>query len=240
MVRQTSGVRRLVVFGWRRLAATSVARASVVVLVTAVAGAAVYASIPGAGGVISGCYKKSGGALRMLDAEVDQCNPLNETSITWNQVGPQGPPGPPGPPGPQGPPGLDGPQGPQGPAGPEGPAGPVGPGGPAAMLKINGDGAIQSCFNAATGSSTIPCGFTVGKYSGGGHFFVALGFDLRRRVVLLSVQNACCKEAVVANYEVSAFSFPNAVDVMVSIVDEKPGDRDSITLTDRPFSMVVY
>jgi hypothetical protein len=61
-----------------------------------------YASIPDANGVIQGCYKKSGGTLRVIDTETTQCDPRNETSLTWNQSGPQGPEGPQGPQGPAG------------------------------------------------------------------------------------------------------------------------------------------
>jgi hypothetical protein len=59
-------------------------------------GGVAYATIPGPGGVISGCYKKSGGALRVIDSSVTNCA-SNETSLPWNQAGLQGPPGPPGP-----------------------------------------------------------------------------------------------------------------------------------------------
>ena len=51
--------------------------------------------------VIHGCFKKSGGDLRIL-ARGTSCNP-SETPISWNLSGPQGPAGPTGPPGPQGP-----------------------------------------------------------------------------------------------------------------------------------------
>lgn len=74
-------------------------------------GAIGYASIPGADGVIYGCYKKSGGSLRVIDRAVTNCS-KDETLISWSQTGPQGPQGPQGVPGPQGP------TGPQGPAGP--------------------------------------------------------------------------------------------------------------------------
>lgn len=67
-----------------------------------------YASIPDANGVIHGCYKKSGGTLRVIDSATAQCDERNETPVQWSQTGPQG---------------LPGPQGEQGPAGPQGPAG---------------------------------------------------------------------------------------------------------------------
>jgi len=93
------------------------------------------ASIPAPNGVISGCYMKSGGSLRVIDSN-GKCG-SNETSLSFNQTGIQGPIGPLGPAGPQGVAGPAGPVGPIGPAGPVGPAGPqgvqggVGPAGPA-------------------------------------------------------------------------------------------------------------
>lgn len=61
-----------------------------------------YASIPGPGGVISGCYKTSNpgqGALIVIDSSAT-C-PSGTTALNWNQTGPQGPAGPTGPAGPQ-------------------------------------------------------------------------------------------------------------------------------------------
>jgi hypothetical protein len=63
-----------------------------------------YATIPGGDGVIHGCYAKSGGTLRVIDASVTNCK-SGETALNWNQQGqpgPKGDPGEPGPPGPQG------------------------------------------------------------------------------------------------------------------------------------------
>src|SRR3989441_11059148 len=75
----------------------------------------VFASIPGPGGVINGCFQKSSGKLRVIDPSsrrpsLRACHP-DEVAIHWNQVGPAGPAGPPGPAGPQG---ATGPAGPQG------------------------------------------------------------------------------------------------------------------------------
>jgi hypothetical protein len=53
-----------------------------------------YASIPDANGIIHGCYKKTGGQLRVIDGETSACD-NNETPIQWGQTGPQGPPAPP-------------------------------------------------------------------------------------------------------------------------------------------------
>ena len=84
-----------------------------------------YATIPDSSGTIHGCYAKSGGSLRVIDATVTGCK-SGETSLDWNVQGQPGPQGPEGPAGPQGPTGPQGAIGATGPAGPEGPAGPAG------------------------------------------------------------------------------------------------------------------
>jgi hypothetical protein len=58
----------------------------------AVATGAAYALIPGPGGVIQGCYKRSGGTLRVIDAALETCQ-ANEIALPWSQTGPQGPAG---------------------------------------------------------------------------------------------------------------------------------------------------
>ena len=88
-----------------------------------------FASIPGANGVIYGCYSNSNGTLRVIDNSTAQCK-SNETALNFNQTGPQGPQGVPGATGPQGlkgDTGLTGPAGPVGPAGVPGLQGPQGP-----------------------------------------------------------------------------------------------------------------
>lgn len=60
-------------------------------------GVIAYASIPDADGIIHGCYKKSGGTLRVIDDAVGQCDSRAENPVQWNQTGPQGAPGPRGP-----------------------------------------------------------------------------------------------------------------------------------------------
>ena len=47
--------------------------------------------IPGAGGVIQGCYSTASGDLRVVTA-VSQCKPA-EAALSWSQAGPQGPRG---------------------------------------------------------------------------------------------------------------------------------------------------
>ena len=81
-----------------------------------------YATIPDSAGTIHGCYAKSGGSVRVIDAGVTNCK-STETSLDWNVQGQQGPQGAQGPQGPAGPQGGPGPQGQQGPAGPQGQTG---------------------------------------------------------------------------------------------------------------------
>ena len=79
-------------------------------LVTAIAVAGVaYATIP-TNGVISACYAKSGGNLRVIDSSTGSCS-SKETSLAWNvqgATGPTGPKGAEGPAGPAGPSGVSG------------------------------------------------------------------------------------------------------------------------------------
>jgi hypothetical protein len=71
-----------------------------------VVGGIAYATIPDAGGVIHGCYKKSSpnqGTLRVIDSEKGQTCASAETPLNWSQTGPQGIQGPKGDTGPTGP-----------------------------------------------------------------------------------------------------------------------------------------
>ena len=56
---------------------------------TVVAGAA-FATIPGSDGVVSGCYEKRTGNLRVIDAEAGRKCLSVETPISWNQRGERG------------------------------------------------------------------------------------------------------------------------------------------------------
>jgi hypothetical protein len=82
----------------RNLLAPVVRHAAVAAVVAIVVGGVAAASIPDSGtGVITGCYQRSTGRLRVIDAEAgDRCS-RTESPITWNQSGPQGEPGPAGP-----------------------------------------------------------------------------------------------------------------------------------------------
>ena len=93
-------------------------------LVLAAGGFAV-AAIPGPDGVITGCFKKTTGALRVIDRN-KACG-KGEQSIAWNERGRRGSAGERGPKGERGPGGRRGPKGDRGRRGPEGARGPRGP-----------------------------------------------------------------------------------------------------------------
>ena len=94
-----------------------------------------FAAIPH-NGVITACYSRSGGAMRIIDAQTTGCAANKETRIDWNVEGQAGPPGATGPIGPTGPVGPVGTQGPSGAQGAVGPIGPVGPQGPAGVSSV--------------------------------------------------------------------------------------------------------
>ncbi len=93
--RASSRVRRL-----------SVWQAGAVGVAMVAMGGVAYATIP-TDGVISACYTKSGGALRVIDSTTGSCS-SKETSLAWNVAGARGPQGATGPAGPAGPAGATG------------------------------------------------------------------------------------------------------------------------------------
>jgi hypothetical protein len=93
----------------RRLRRPSPYQAVAVAVATLAIGGVAYATIP-SNGVISGCYQKSGGTLRVIDATTGSCS-SKETSLNWNVQGAQGPQGPAGATGATGPAGARGPAG---------------------------------------------------------------------------------------------------------------------------------
>jgi len=147
------------------------------------AGGIAYASIPGPGGVITGCYQNSTpgnnpnantGSLRVIDAATTPSCQTSENLLTWNNTGPQGPAGPAGPAGPGGP---ARPAGPNGPAGPAGAVGPVGPAGPPGSSGITAYQVVtaNTVMDATTRKSitaTCPPGT---RPLGGGHSVTSLG-----------------------------------------------------------------
>jgi hypothetical protein len=132
----------------------------------AVLGVAVVTGIPGANGVIHGCYNPGTGALRVIDYPTQKCETYAETALNWNQTGPQGPQGPQGPTGATGPqgqqglPGAAGPQGTQGPQGPQGSQGPQGVQGPAGVTAVTfaGGSAILGTTFTQVASKNLPAG----------------------------------------------------------------------------------
>ena len=160
----------------RGLRITAVAGA---VLVLAIGGMA-WASVPGADGVIRGCYDARSGAVRIIDVAASHSCRSNETSMDWNQKGPAGPVGPAGPAGaigpmgPMGPAGAAGATGATGPAGPPGatgPAGPVGPAGPMGPAGPAGGGVSHTYWNDSSVSPTspyLPLGPSDPDFSGSG------------------------------------------------------------------------
>jgi len=115
-------------------------------IAVAVAGVATYALIP-EGGVISACYVKNTGALRVIDPAVTACR-AGEISLSWNQ---QGVPGPAG---------ADGADGADGAEGPAGPAGPDGQPGPAVDLVNGGVTLTTSCGGFCSGFRFRAEGYT--------------------------------------------------------------------------------
>jgi len=108
----------------RRASASVVLAAAAGALATALVGGIATAAIPSDGGVISGCYLKVGGVLRVIDvAKGQKCLPNLEAALNWNAQGQPGPPGDKGPTGDKGPIGDKGPAGDKGPVGDKGPAG---------------------------------------------------------------------------------------------------------------------
>ena len=82
------------------------------------AGGIAYASIPDGTGVIHGCYKTTGGSLRVIDTSVGGTCNSSETPLSWSQTGPKGATGARGPTGAAGTNGLNGAKGATGPTGP--------------------------------------------------------------------------------------------------------------------------
>jgi hypothetical protein len=77
------------------------------IVATVLAGGIAWAAIPGAGGVINGCYQKNQGQLRVIDPGTDSCRPP-EIPIAWNAQGIPGEKGDQGDPGAPGTDGVDG------------------------------------------------------------------------------------------------------------------------------------
>jgi Collagen triple helix repeat (20 copies). len=131
-------------------------RRTAVISVLAVLSTAIiaFASIP-SDGVIYSCYSRSGGSLRIIDGTVTQCK-SGETSLNFNQTGPQGPQGLQGVQGPIGPAGPQGLQGIQGLTGAAGATGATGPAGAAGISEVWTAGNHQLLNNPI--SINVPAG----------------------------------------------------------------------------------
>jgi len=68
------------------------------VVATVLAGGIAWAAIPGAGGVINGCYQNVEGQLRVIDPGTTSCRD-SEVAIVWNEQGVKGDKGDKGDPG---------------------------------------------------------------------------------------------------------------------------------------------
>ena len=110
------------------------------IVVALAASGVAFATIP-SNGVISACYTKPGGNMRVIDATTGSCGP-KESSLNWN---------------------VQGATGPQGPAGEQGPAGPEGPAGPANVVlrskEIDGVGGVRGTINCNDGERATGGGF---------------------------------------------------------------------------------
>lgn len=119
------------------------------IAILALSGGAVWAAIPDSdSGVINGCYHKSLGILRVIDAEAGNRCTRWETPIRWNENGPQGEQGIQGLQGEPGSAGADGAAGPVGPVGPAGAAGPQGPQGEPGLQGEDGDAGADGADGA--------------------------------------------------------------------------------------------
>jgi hypothetical protein len=123
--------------------------AGIAAIALAAAAGAAYAAIPGGDGVVHGCFTKSSGALRVIDASATTCK-SGEGALNWNQ---------------QGLPGVKGDPGAPGPAGPQGDPGPAGPGARWAEVTTNGPDATIvaqsggfSIASEASGTFTLDTG----------------------------------------------------------------------------------
>jgi hypothetical protein len=112
-------------------------------------GTIALAAIPGANGMITGCYRPETGRLRVIDAQAGKKCERGENQITWNQTGPQGVPGAAGAKGDPGPQGLPGVQGLPGAIGPQGIPGTPGPKGDTGAQGPKGDTGPQGLPGAA-------------------------------------------------------------------------------------------
>jgi hypothetical protein len=103
-----------------------------------------------------------------------------------------------------------------------------------AMIDINGDGAINRCYNATTNSSSGNCGFTV-LHLGSGRFSVIFGFRVDDRFISVSVRNSQNGDGSVPA-AVVYYEFVVGFNDRVFAYTHQIGSNTS----DRPFTIFVY
>jgi hypothetical protein len=119
---------------------------AIVIALAAVAGFPIIANatIPN-GNTFNACYKKTGGALRLVDKTTGQkCNPATEVATSWGKTGPRGP---------QGDAGANGTAGAAGAAGATGATGATGPSGVVSIAETRGS--ISGPVDASAGFQQI-------------------------------------------------------------------------------------
>jgi hypothetical protein len=200
----------------------------------AAVGGIAYATIPGPDGVVHACYKKSGGALRVIDASVTNCS-SGETALDWNQTGPPGADGAPGAQGPQGergpagadgapgapgPPGPQGERGPQGETGPPGPQGPQGPPGPVPPLPLLSNVVVQGgsilLAPGETGAVFAVCPPPPWRATGGGYDVTWAGSEEPQDVRIIESSAGASGWTIRAHNAAGIFGQPFEVRAMVS------------------------
>lgn len=140
-------------------------RLGLVALVTGLATVATgvaLATIPGATGVIHGCYNtnpNSAGTLRVIDIDNGATCTKNETALDFNQTGPPGPQGLQGDKGDTGAQGETGATGLQGPAGPKGDKGDKGDAGTSIAYSVAGPTtSLASVATVVVVAKVVPSG----------------------------------------------------------------------------------
>jgi Collagen triple helix repeat (20 copies) len=122
---------------------------------------------------INACESNANGTIKIV-TDPSQCNPKNETAISWNTVGPQGSVGPTGPQGPAGPIGPQGDTGATGATGPQGDKGAPGPTGPQGASGASGYHVVYNFANLGGSGRT----WTVEAFCGTGETVLGGGYEI--------------------------------------------------------------
>ncbi len=205
----------------------------------AIGAPAVFAAIPGGGGVVTGCVSKADGGVRVIDAQAGKHCSRTEIELTWNQagqsgargatgatgpVGATGATGSAGPSGPKGDPGVQGPSGepgPKGDAGPEGPMGPAGAPGVAGTSGVTGYHTVlaQSQYDSSSPKDVdAQCPAGERALGGGVEIFAAVGDPNRDTAPLALVSSFPSPDGTVWGgraVELAPYIFPWLMNVRV-------------------------